>query len=86
MATMPARPPPRPSSPSATIVPLHRLLPRTRFAHWSLEFATADPTRDADGHRRLLFIARDMNRSFERAIRRDPANWFWVHRRWKPAL
>ena len=21
----------------------------------------------------------------EAAIRRDPANWFWVHNRWKPA-
>jgi KDO2-lipid IV(A) lauroyltransferase len=26
----------------------------------------------------------DVNRAFEAAIRRDPANWFWVHRRWKP--
>ena len=26
---------------------------------------------------------RDVNRSFEAAVRRDPANWFWVHRRWK---
>ena len=27
---------------------------------------------------------RDVNAEFEKAIRRDPANWFWVHRRWKP--
>jgi lauroyl/myristoyl acyltransferase len=20
----------------------------------------------------------------EAAVRRDPANWFWVHNRWKP--
>jgi lauroyl/myristoyl acyltransferase len=26
---------------------------------------------------------RDVNRAFEAAVRRDPANWFWVHRRWK---
>ena len=25
----------------------------------------------------------DVNRAFEAAVRRDPANWFWVHRRWK---
>ena len=25
----------------------------------------------------------DVNRAFEAAIRRDPANWFWVHNRWK---
>ena len=28
---------------------------------------------------------RDVNRAFETAVRRDPANWFWVHRRWKAA-
>jgi KDO2-lipid IV(A) lauroyltransferase len=27
----------------------------------------------------------DVNRAFEAAVRRDPANWFWVHNRWKPA-
>jgi len=26
---------------------------------------------------------RDVNGAFETAVRRDPANWFWVHRRWK---
>ena len=26
----------------------------------------------------------DVNRAFEVAVRRDPANWFWVHKRWKP--
>jgi KDO2-lipid IV(A) lauroyltransferase len=26
----------------------------------------------------------DVNRAFEDAVRRDPANWFWVHNRWKP--
>ena len=25
----------------------------------------------------------DVNRAFEIAVRRDPANWFWVHDRWK---
>ena len=28
-------------------------------------------------------IMRDVNRAFEIAVRRDPANWFWVHSRWK---
>jgi hypothetical protein len=26
----------------------------------------------------------EINRAFEVAIRHDPANWFWVHKRWKP--
>ena len=28
---------------------------------------------------------RDINQAFEEAVRRDPANWFWVHDRWKAA-
>lgn len=58
---------------------------RTGLAQWRLEAGEAIATHDADGHKRTLdAIAREMNRSFEGAIRRDPANWFWVHRRWKP--
>ena len=26
----------------------------------------------------------EINQAFEVAVRRDPANWFWVHKRWKP--
>ena len=26
----------------------------------------------------------DVNRAYETATLRDPANWFWVHNRWKP--
>ncbi|MCC6234048.1 MAG: hypothetical protein IT580_15495 [Verrucomicrobiales bacterium] len=59
---------------------------RTSHARWRIEIGDLIPTRDPDGSRRTLAaIARDMNQSFERAVRRDPANWFWVHRRWKPA-
>ncbi len=58
---------------------------RTGPAQWRLEMGDEIPTRTEAGRRRSLKdIATDMNRSFERAIRRDPANWFWVHRRWKP--
>jgi len=28
-------------------------------------------------------IMLDVNRAFEEAVLRDPANWFWVHNRWK---
>jgi lauroyl/myristoyl acyltransferase len=30
-------------------------------------------------------IIRDVLRAQEAAVHRDPANWFWVHKRWKPA-
>lgn len=57
---------------------------RTGSARWRLEMGDEIPTRTSDGRRRSISdISLDMNRSFERAIRRDPANWFWVHRRWK---
>ncbi len=58
---------------------------RVGLAQWRLEMGDEIPTRTPDGGRRTLEeIATDMNRSFERAVHRDPANWFWVHRRWKP--
>jgi KDO2-lipid IV(A) lauroyltransferase len=59
---------------------------RTGSAQWRLEMGDEIPTRTADGARRSLHaIASDMNHSFEKAVLQDPANWFWVHRRWKPA-
>lgn len=59
---------------------------RTGLAQWRLEVGEEIPTHEVTGERRSLeAIATDLNRSFEAAVRRDPANWFWVHRRWKPA-
>jgi KDO2-lipid IV(A) lauroyltransferase len=43
------------------------------------------PTQELDGgNRSIETIVTDMNRALEAAVRRDPANWFWVHNRWKP--
>ena len=56
---------------------------RVASAKWRLELGQKVETH-ANGHPRSSEeIMRDVNRSFEGAIRRDPANWFWVHRRWK---
>ena len=41
------------------------------------------PTHENGQPRPAGEIMRDVNRAFETAVRRDPANWFWVHRRWK---
>ncbi len=58
---------------------------RTAPARWRIEVGPPIATHHpADNRRPLADIARDMNRAFEAAVRRDPANWFWVHRRWKP--
>ena len=53
-------------------------------ARWRIELGDEIPTRENDRPRSSEDIMRDVNRSFEAAVRRDPANWFWVHRRWKP--
>ncbi|MGH8024363.1 MAG: lysophospholipid acyltransferase family protein [Limisphaerales bacterium] len=52
-------------------------------AKWRLELGDKIATHDDGAPRSSGDIMRDVNRSFEKAIRRDPANWFWVHRRWK---
>lgn len=56
---------------------------RVAPAKWRLELGQKIETH-ADGHPRSSEdIMREVNHSFEAAVRRDPANWFWVHRRWK---
>jgi len=58
---------------------------RTAPARWRLELGDKVATHDNEtgAPRSSADIMRDVNCSFEKAIRRDPANWFWVHRRWK---
>jgi lauroyl/myristoyl acyltransferase len=57
---------------------------RTGLASWRLELGDKIETHENGAPRSSEAITDDVNRSFERAIRRDPANWFWVHKRWKP--
>ena len=57
---------------------------RVGLARWTIEVGDQIPTR-INGHARSVEdITRDVNHAFEAAVRRDPANWFWVHQRWKP--
>jgi KDO2-lipid IV(A) lauroyltransferase len=56
---------------------------RTALAQWRIECGDAIPTHENGRPRTSEAIMRDVNQAYERAIRRDPANWFWVHRRWK---
>lgn len=56
---------------------------RVGLARWRIEVGDEIPTR-VNGHRRSVAdITANINLAFEAAIRRDPANWFWVHERWK---
>ncbi len=56
---------------------------RVASAQWRLELGQKIATHDNGQPRPSADIMRDVNRSLEGAVRRDPANWFWVHRRWK---
>jgi KDO2-lipid IV(A) lauroyltransferase len=57
---------------------------RTAPGRWRVEVGDEILTHRNGEARSIESIMRDVNRAFEAAIRRDPANWFWVHRRWKP--
>jgi KDO2-lipid IV(A) lauroyltransferase len=58
---------------------------RVGLARWRVE-AGPEIATSIDGQPRTTTdIMLDVNRAFEAAVLRDPANWFWVHNRWKPA-
>jgi KDO2-lipid IV(A) lauroyltransferase len=57
---------------------------RTGLGRWRIEVGEEIPTHDQGIARSTAAITLDINRAFEAAVRRDPANWFWVHNRWKP--
>lgn len=57
---------------------------RVGLARWRLELSPFVSTHLDGEPRETADIMRDVNRLYEDAIRRDPANWFWVHKRWKP--
>jgi lauroyl/myristoyl acyltransferase len=56
---------------------------RTGLAQWQIELGPEIPTHENGHPRSPEAIMADVNRAFEVAVRRDPANWFWVHNRWK---
>lgn len=56
---------------------------RVSLARWRLEVGKQIPTRAGGSARSSAEIMRDVNQALEAAVCRDPANWFWVHRRWK---
>lgn len=56
---------------------------RVAPGRWRTEVGDEIPTHSNGQPRSTEDMARDINRAFEAAIRRDPANWFWVHNRWK---
>ena len=64
--------------------PLHTgICYRIGPGRWRIEAGDEIPTRENGRPRSTKEITLDLNRAFERAVLRDPANWFWVHNRWK---
>jgi lauroyl/myristoyl acyltransferase len=56
---------------------------RVGLGRWCMEVGDEIPLRENGRPRTMEAIMADVNRAFEAAVRRDPANWFWVHDRWK---
>jgi KDO2-lipid IV(A) lauroyltransferase len=56
---------------------------RTGLAQWRVEVGRPIPTHLNGEARTSKELMGEVNRALEVAVRRDPANWFWVHRRWK---
>ena len=65
--------------------PLHTAICyRVKLGEWWIEVGDEIPTRINGVARSTEDIMRDVNGVLEVAVRHDPANWFWVHKRWKP--
>jgi Kdo2-lipid IVA lauroyltransferase/acyltransferase len=64
-----------------TVVPAR--VERIRGAHFRLvcEEPIAVPRTD-DPHADTLALMTTVNATIERWVRADPAQWFWLHRRW----
>jgi lauroyl/myristoyl acyltransferase len=57
---------------------------RVALGKYRIEIGEPIPLYDSESRRRSCeAITRDINAAHEKAILRDPANWFWVHNRWK---
>ncbi len=64
--------------------PLHiAICHRLAVGRWQIEISPEIPVRHEGHLRPVEEVCAEINRAYEAAIRRDPANWFWVHRRWK---
>ena len=56
---------------------------RLGLGHWEIELYPEIPTRLNGQARPVEEIMYDINSLYESFILEDPANWFWVHNRWK---
>jgi len=65
-------------------LPLHTAICfRVALARWRIEIGDEIATAHNGLRRPPRDVMADVNAVFESAVRRDPANWFWVHDRWR---
>ena len=57
---------------------------RTGPARWRIEVGAPITLRHGRNRRPTIEITQDIQDALGVAVRRDPSNWFWVHRRWRP--
>lgn len=56
---------------------------RTSLAHWAIEVRPEIPLRNENGARSISELTQEVQNVIGEAILQDPANWFWVHNRWR---
>lgn len=56
---------------------------RTGLAQWRIEIGESIPLYNGNRARPVADIVQNVQDALAEAVRRDPANWFWVHRRWR---
>jgi Kdo2-lipid IVA lauroyltransferase/acyltransferase len=56
---------------------------RVALGRWRIEVGDEVPTQTAAGPRPSAEVMADVHGAFEKAIRRDLPNWFWVYDRWR---
>ncbi|HIG28400.1 MAG TPA: hypothetical protein EYQ50_11610 [Verrucomicrobiales bacterium] len=56
---------------------------RNSPGRWKIRLGDQIPTKIDGNARPVHEIIQAINDEFEKAVREDPPNWFWVHRRWK---
>ena len=56
---------------------------RTGLAQWRIEIGETIPLHNGNQARPVGDIIQNVQNALTEAVRRDPANWFWVHRRWR---
>ena len=56
---------------------------RVGLAQWTIEIGPSIPWRTDEGVRPKGEVVQEIQDIYSKAVRRDPANWFWVHNRWR---